>query len=911
MLKIKKLLKLLSILATLLIGIHIIVMQWNFNFLFPQIQSYFNQNFSVELKLYGEVKLKILPYPKVSITNIKYSDSNEITDILIPKTQVKVNLLKIFNKDELLDLYNISLYNAKIKVADLDNDEYCDILKQYISRAGKHSSKVFFKNAEVEFIDKDSALPIRKLDNLSLTFRNSYDYHLDLNSIFYYNQDKYFLYIASDDLDKDLNPDSITISLQHNLVHFITQLNRDVKADMLKGVANIHFHNHEGSVFSDLKKLVNQQNFKKVSADIEFDEQSLRVYNFTTNSEDIDSIVGEANYYRKSSILDLKLLVDKLNLDQFFKRYYGNDSNEKNKFDIIDILNFLTKRNDFTFSKLITLSAKVNVKKIVFNDDDINNLELDFSSWPSIKTTKQKILVNNFSMLLPGNTKLITDGIISNATVPIYRGEVKFISQNPKEYINWRYNKEMSQKFNNSPIAIKSNIVVMPYILQLYNTQFSSKNTQFLSNLLALNYPGKDKLQLYTKVSANNINLDDFDVDNKFDEIMYTLYSSDYDNSGEEFDNNTHNLNFLRNQKGFKNLTLEIKKLIFKNQVFHNNHVNIDLSKDRLKIDHVNIKHKFGKYSGTFLLSLPGIHPQIEVDLYFTELHDKFLYLILPKKEKFYQKYKKELVSDEKQKTDISDINFYSIGNFGGNFNIDINKLYFKDIVLDNLSLKGDIKDREINFKNISANGFDGELKANGYISTMRPIIYTQFGVGLGNINPSLIFEKMLNYKNYSGYVSATGIFSSKGINHEDIKQNFNGELNVTGKNIVHNGLGLDELANLPQLQTNLDYKLKRLNYYSRYGDTKFDDVNGTINIKDSLAQITNFKLNNDRLTGLSNLIYSLKDGSLSANSKFSFIPVENSSPIIIGITNSGTLSRSKTIVDISALENYLRKNTH
>ena len=145
-------------------------MQWNFNFLFPQIQSYFNQNFSVQLKLYGEVKLKILPYPKVSITNIKYSDSNEITDILIPKTQVKVNLLKIFNKDELLDLYNISLYNAKIKVADLDNDEYYDILKQYISRAGKHSSKVFFKNAEVEFIDKGSALPIRKLDNLSLTF---------------------------------------------------------------------------------------------------------------------------------------------------------------------------------------------------------------------------------------------------------------------------------------------------------------------------------------------------------------------------------------------------------------------------------------------------------------------------------------------------------------------------------------------------------------------------------------------------------------------------------------------------------------------------------------------------------------------------------------------------------------------
>ena len=57
-----------------------------------------------------------------------------------------------------------------------------------------------------------------------------------------------------------------------------------------------------------------------------------------------------------------------------------------------------------------------------------------------------------------------------------------------------------------------------------------------------------------------------FNFDNKFDDIMYVLYKSDFDNSGEKLDQNTNNLNFLRTQRGYKNLTLEVDNLIFKNQ---------------------------------------------------------------------------------------------------------------------------------------------------------------------------------------------------------------------------------------------------------------------------------------------------------------------------------------------------------
>ena len=104
-----------------------------------------------------------------------------------------------------------------------------------------------------------------------------------------------------------------------------------------------------------------------------------------------------------------------------------------------------------------------------------------------------------------------------------------------------------------------------------------------MSSILALNYPGKNKMQLYTKISADNLNLDDFNFDNKFDDIMYVLYKSDFDNSGEKLDQNTNNLNFLRTQRGYKNLTLEVDNLIFKNQPFSNALINLDINNDKLK----------------------------------------------------------------------------------------------------------------------------------------------------------------------------------------------------------------------------------------------------------------------------------------------------------------------------------------
>ena len=371
---IKKLLKIFSIVATLLLGMHIILIRWNFNFLFPQIQNYFSQNYSINFKLNGDIKIKILPFPKVSITNIKYSNDDGITEIIIPKVQMKINLLKVFNKEELLDLYNTSLYDAKIKVLDLENQGYYEILRKFLLKSSAGSTKIVLRNAELELIDKDSALVKRTIEKLNITFRNTDNYHLDLNSTFSENQEQYSLFIESKDLDRDLNPDNIMISLQHNLLHFYTTLSREAKSDKLIGTANIHFHNKLESKFSDFKQFLDKQNFKKIKADIEFNKECLRINNFITDSEGINDIKGGVNYYRKSKILDLNLSIEELNLDQLFLKYYGKDDKDsKTEFNSMDLLDFLTKRLEFGFSTFITSSTNIDINKIILNDKNIKH----------------------------------------------------------------------------------------------------------------------------------------------------------------------------------------------------------------------------------------------------------------------------------------------------------------------------------------------------------------------------------------------------------------------------------------------------------------------------------------------------------------------------------------------------------
>jgi hypothetical protein len=428
---------------------------------------------------------------------------------------------------------------------------------------------------------------------------------------------------------------------------------------------------------------------------------------------------------------------------------------------------------------------------------------------------------------------------------------------------------------------------------------------------LTLNYPDDSDLQLYVNVDANRINLDYFGLNNKLNEILYTLYSADFDNSGKKFLMETNNLNYLRGQKGIKNFIFKVNDVVLKKELFSNVNVNLDVSRYAVKLDHLNVEHQLARYNGKVQLDLSNIKPKLDVDLKFSQLSGEVIDAIKRYQKGLAKKYDAELLQKEKKgKVLQSDINFYSVNNFDGDIKLNIDKFYSKDLHLSNVQIMGKLLDGIITLDKINADGFNGNIKINGNIFTLRPVFGMQLGIGLSNVNPSLLGQFLLNYKNNSGYMSISGTLETRGVDTDAWLKNLYGKFRVQGKDIIYDGFGLSELVELPQLSTNYEYKMKRLSYYAKYGDTKFDTVDGNITILNGVAKMLNVKLENKLVSGLLNLIYSIPNRYVSANSKFSFEPKKGAGSIVISTTASGNLNNAKSKVDTSLLQQYLMKQT-
>jgi hypothetical protein len=909
----KKIIKIILIIVVFIASTQLVLMQWKLNFLFPQVQSYFATTHSLDAKLVGDIKIESFLLPKIAITNLELQEQNNDYKLSIPKVQININLLNLLNKQNPLDFNNIAFYNPKIKVRSKIHSNLKE-LKQIFAKQLENnvSSNISIINGTLKFVNNDSSATTHQLDNFNLSYRNAYGKDMSLETSFNTNEDRYSLSLEANDMQKEFNPKSLSVSFKHNLLHLQTALKKDSASGNLVGKTNIHFDSNNNNKSSDIKKFIHQENFKSVEANTELSQQSLKVDNFATTSENVKNIKGNAVYYLENNTLDIGLAIDELNLDAIMSQI--SNPKEQNNFTAMDFLDFLTKKVNMNISKFITTSVNLGINKLIYKQGNINNLMLDFSTWSSNTPHQSKLLANNLSMTLPGDSKFSAYGVLYDGVIPTFKGQISLISSQPKDFLLWAYKDGFTNTntIYNSPTIAQFGVVLMPHVLQLHDIQMASQNSKVLAEVLTLNYPNGNNLQCYTNVLADNVDLDSFNLSNKFDDLIYLLYNSDFSNTGKEFSEKTADFSFLRDQKGSKNFYIEANNLVFKKESFDNVVVDIDANKNYLKLDNLKFNHGLCNHTGKIKLTTSDIKPKLDVDLNFSKFDSKFLDIILPTEEDLKAHYQEDISKAEgdKQKSAVSDINFYGINNFTGNFKINIDQLQMQDTELENLNLTCALADGGVNVSNFSAKGFNGNIKANGSISTSRPIFGMQFGIGLNNIDPSLLLSYLTNTDNNSGYLSASGTLSTKGMTRADFINNLNGNFQIQAKDINHNGFDLVELVNLAQLNTTYDEKMKQLDYYSKYGNTNFSNVSGALVMTNGIVNLSNITLVNPKANSSLNLVYSFLDHSLSANSKFAFLPKANATPIVINVNGSGDISNLQMNIDTSLLEQYLRSQT-
>ncbi|MFQ3307306.1 MAG: hypothetical protein ACI8ZF_000553, partial [Candidatus Midichloriaceae bacterium] len=768
---------------------------WNFNSIFISIKKELEERYNIKIKLNGNLKLDLLPIPQLIISDISIFDQRNDIEISVPESKIRIDSFNTLLNLKNININKIELNKPVIEIQKQGILEYVDknivrkILEQKdISLVINDGKLLFFNNNKQE-----------NINNLNFTYKVSGKDSLKFNIDFVHDKDNFEFTCDMSDIDSYGVPSQLNVSMKHELLKLSLDLNKSENSDSLRGTTKIYFYNKDkGTGLSKIKNFISGAGFKSIEAKTELNKEYFKIYNIVTDSPNIKNIKGNINYYRNVDNVSINVIADLIDLDMIFEKF-GVDDDMRNYFDkLLD--SFINNNNFMNYNKL-SVSGNFSIKKIILRKKPINDFVLDFNSWPANFKSKKKVLLNTFSMVMPGNTKFQATGILYNREYNIFKGNVSIISMKPNDFYDWYKNNSslnIGIKHNNSPIIMKSNIIIMPYVIQVHDMQIASKYNNMLINSTSFKYPDNTDLQIYTSVMSDKLNLNEFKMDEKFDNFIYTLFSSDFDNSGKVFFERFNNFEMIRGQKGFKNFTLEAKEVIFKDEIFSNTNINLDLSNNYLKLDNLGFDNRYLKYTGSVDLYLSELKPKIEMNLNFSKMNNKFINSIFPDKEVLIKRYKSEYKKGNASK-DIDGLNFYGLGHVNGQYSVHIDKLEYDKSIIDKIVAKGHLIDGLVTVDDMRAGAFDGNIKLTGNISLVRPIFGIKFGIGVENINPA---KALFNNSNNTGYLSASGVISTRGRGFGDFKKNLYGKVKFDAEDVTHNGFGIEEIASLTELTT-------------------------------------------------------------------------------------------------------------
>ena len=127
-------------------------------------------------------------------------------------------------------------------------------------------------------------------------------------------------------------------------------------------------------------------------------------------------------------------------------------------------------------------------------------------------------MLKELSFLLPGNSQFFLQGVLENKLIPSFQGTFSLTSKQFPKMLPQSIKSDHLQE--NTPAIVKSDILLMPHILHLNNTQYASKEFVGLGNVIIYDY-FPDDVQMHVSTSLDYINLDIFKLNEKFNDLLY------------------------------------------------------------------------------------------------------------------------------------------------------------------------------------------------------------------------------------------------------------------------------------------------------------------------------------------------------------------------------------------------------
>ncbi len=822
----------------------------------------------------GKVTLKFLPTPHIEVIGLKIFDNNKLvfsSDNLSLKVHPNIIL-------GLSNLHNIDveMKNASVQVTDF---------------------KTYWGFTQDDF---NINLKIDKV-NLDINVKDLIQTNFDVNNLLLTTTNgKLFtegkLQLENDDLKCSLeisHGKNISLSLNNMGGQFNIDLNNfdnrrfaidsgkvRVKINDIDSVLPFiidNYKSHNGQITDK----VLQNNFELYGELLTDVNGEIVLSNIITNSNFIDNLNIDLRLYK---VLDdiiethLSMSLEKVDLSNM-KNIVMSDVTIN---DIFQKFFSPSKISDYT-----NFNLNFNFKKIILTDGEASNLNL------SLYSLMRKMIVDEAQITLPGNGHLDFQGLVaSNDFRKKIIGQVHLESSDDVAFINWYSG--LDRKYygrNTNKLTFKSNVFAIQNLFRLGDYIVESGDEYATGNIYLYDIPYEAPIRRII-VNGSNINFDHLGFIDQWDQYLTALHVADLDKSGEEYFKLTGANRWIRSINKNLHLNLNLDNSIIRGEKIPNIKAVIDINPSNLNIYHLDFSHE--KIDGNFKFSfhLPILRPQIKSELNFSKIDLNYLEkLLVPKLDK----------SDK--------INFFSANNYDANVTFKIDNL-----ILDNgnramwVNGQSSLRFGSIFIPKVQYSMWNGQIQATAEIgiASSKPVFISAFSIY--NIDPQYIFSDITGIDKITGYMSLAGTAKGNLETIDDLKK-INGKIDFMGAQMLWKGLNLNKIIEIVDNNYTASSKLKGIEYYSQYGETKFDILKGTMTVSNGLVSIDSAEINDKRFAGLFSVNYDLASKILNGASTFAFIPINENKPLNISMKTDGNIANSNSTVDYSEIEQFINSS--
>ncbi len=878
----------------------------NFNSKKESIQQNLRLLIDYDFRIDGDVKISLLPLPKIILNNVTATDENG-GGIQVNKIVVQPTISSVFSND--VKIIKVSIYDAELNISDIQN-----------TKNAAKADGTLLKVPNLELVNTTiifdsevgSDIKIKNI-NAKFVFDGGDTKNLKLNSNFAFGKTKYNFDATFRNISSDGDSDDAIFSLYNNLfsLDFQGKLDELFSSPQLDGKAGFSIKSFpvDGKADQLLQKLAND-NFKS-SAEILITKNLISVSNFKIESNSITNGSGELEWlFGFEQELDGTLNIEKINFDTLFPKKEDETSDEVSVITVLDeIIRPLINEFDLEVRNRIFGGITMTINEILYNQQKVEKLQLAFDLYNG------DFALDHLKFIAPGQTSYLMQGNMSfNDVRPRFEGSSALQIKDVISFAKW-LNIPLSEKLQKEKpeLSFTTKIDLIPRSLRLQNIKLSLGNTNMIGKA-AFKDTGEKRLNTKLTLRVNEINTNDFELASTIDEIITQMFLFDNDKYGAKFTEYVNDYRWLRTFPLNLNAELLIDKAVYKDKTFSSVHNSFKITPNNLTFDKFSIYDDLINIDGRMGISLTAIKPNIFVDLTTKKLDWNAVAGLFPSYEALYKLFVSQTIKASQAPADpnatsqsYNTFNFYSMNNFNCDFNINFQQIVNSNLPMTAIIAQGKLNEGIIDFQNLVLNIFNGQLEAKGSVSIINSLPSLSISYAVNNFNPQSALWYFFDYNNFKGYMSANGTLSSTGYSMPTLLYNLVGNLNFVGRKVTFSGMDLSQIIKVTESGDALNLRMEALRSNSTSGETVLDEIAGNITFDKGLATLVNMSLATNRSRGFYSAQFDYINHLVNGKGKISFIPAGTIAPINIDVENKGKMVEQTFAVNTESVAKFLQ----